>query len=222
MPTRDQILQAGVNAQYFDAGAAVFFVQAAANWNTTGFSATAFPTKIDDIVNLTGAAIGTAVTANGWRNVGYTGGIQVSRNRTTVDLDADQASPVLTLHDKWEAQVVTTILENSPENRADFMYTSSDGVQTVNGGAAVQYRQDFGSPGTITYRRVAVLHPTPAGALVATVFTKATVAMTQGQKYERTGRSEMQITANCFPDDRISDVQRRVGTILYTADGFLT
>lgn len=222
MPTASDILQAGVNAQYFDTGAAAFFVQATANWSFTGFSATAFPTKIDDIVVLTGATPGAANTANGWRNIGHTGPTTISRNRTTTDLGSEQVDPVLTVHDRWEAQVETIALEASPQNIADFIQTDPAGAQSVVGGAVAQTRYDFGSPVSINYRRVAVLHPRSDGTLEAWVFAKTTVYMSQGGRYERTGRVERQVQAKAYPDDRVADVNRRVGAYFYTTTAYLT
>ena len=225
MATRDDILQYGMSTTDFLAGAAIFLVQATSNWSTTGFSATAFPTKIDDMIDLTGSTIGRANSTNGWRNIGYTDGIQPNRSRDTVDLEADQAAPVRTLHDKWTAEIDVTALETDFDNLQDGWVgdpTITSPGTTVTGGAVTQYRMSFGSPSAINYRRVAIIHPDVEGRLWAYVFATSTLYITSGAKFSRTGRVEWQMKAKCYPDTRIAAVHDRVLGVYYTNTGFLT
>jgi hypothetical protein len=222
MATRDQILQAEINTQNFLAGSAIFLIQASANWNTSGYSATAFPTKLDDIINLSGSNIGTAKTANGWRNIGHTGDIKVDRSRTTQDLGSAQLNPARTLHDAWQTQVTVTSLETSPANLADFMQADSAGVQSVSGGAVAQSSLDFGAPSSIPYRRVAVLHPDLEGRLWGYVFAMGLLVLTGGPTFNRTQQHEWALRVDCYPDTRIANVDARVERLYHTGTGLST
>lgn len=223
MASQDQILQAEVNTAWLLNGSAVFLLQASANYLTSGYAAAAFPTKIDDIVNLSGAAIGTAKTANGWRNIGHTGDITLTPNRTTADINSNQVRPARVVHDLWEYGITVAAMETSDLNMIDFLQSGDAAAVSVSGGAVAQFSIDFGVPTVIPVRRCAVLFPDPEGRLWAWVFSKAVITVTSGPTFAPGATPHVwAINARPTPDTRIADVNDRMGRIYYTTVGFLT
>jgi len=219
-PTRDQILQTDTNTSQFDAGAAILLVQDPNNYSITGYGGTAFPGSIDDIINLSGGSQGTANSTNGWRNVGFTGPLTWNRSPKETDLGAEQAFPVLTVVDQWEHQITGILVETSEANLSSVMIGDPAGWQAGSGSGTQKYL-GLGSPSAVTYQRVAIVHPTPAGALYAVVFAKVRIKLGQPVKYERTARVEYNMSAMAYPDSRIASVHHRVARIYHTADAFL-
>lgn len=76
---------------------------------------TAFPTKIDDVVNIAGG-VTQWQPKTGWTSMGMTkGGINLSRGATELKREADQTWGTYdTRPTAWEAMVSTTLLETSP------------------------------------------------------------------------------------------------------------
>lgn len=224
MASREDFILAGVNNTEFLVGPSVMLLQNSTNFAFSGYAANAFPREIGDVVFLTGASVGQAVTANGWSYVGYTDGIRPGRARRTVDLGADQAFPVEIVHDQWEGDIQATVLQTSLSKMQQFWQGDPAGTQSVAAppSGIVQTYQDFGSSSSIKYQRAAILHPDKNGALWALVYSRIYLSVSQPPNFQRTGRVEWQLTGRMLPDDRIAAVHARVTRVLKTVDAFLT
>lgn len=224
MASREDFILAGVNNAEFLVGPSVMLLQNATNYAFSGYAANAFPRELGDVVFLTGATVGAAVTANGWTYQGYTDGIRPGRNRQTTDLGADQAFPVEVVHDQWGGEVTATVLQTSLSKMQAYWQGDPQGPQPVGTPASgiAQTYQDFGSSTSIRYQRGAILHPDKNGALWGIVYARLYLTASQSPNFQRNGRVEWQLTGKMLPDDRIAAVHARVVRVFKTADAFLT
>lgn len=202
-------LLAGVDNDEVLGGPAVLFFQSACNFTVDATDGTGFPYGIEDVITVSGASAGTAVTANGWRNVGYTmDGINVNRTRTTVDWDADQQAQIDIIHDTWTHELTTTLLQTTLTNIDDVWQGA--GVETAVGASPAQTMVTFGKPTTLIHIRVATIHPDKNGYLWMFAFRDCLVIANGALAYTRTGQLGLPIIIRPLADDDISDVNDRV------------
>jgi len=211
MATATEILQAGVNADQFLVGPATLLYQAVTNYNTSADAAAGFPTGIEDIINIT---TGAAMTANGWTYLGYTENIAMSRNRTVVNLDADQEARVKTVHDVWENTLTVTALETTLAKLTTFLQGTTSAA--VAGSDPAQTAIYLGNSADIDYQRVAVIFVDDQGAAWAFVYRKCNIRPTGGPTFTRTGRVEWPLEITAYPDTRVTTVTQRVARIFKT------
>lgn len=223
MATRDDVLQYGVNNADLLVGAGIILIQSSTNWDITGFSATAFPAKLGDIIDLSGTTIGRAKSENGWRNMGHTDGLKpMDRARETQTLGSDQVPEVRTTSIKWTHKVTGTLLETNATNLNDLFTAHPSGVQTVSGDVPTEYRLSLGAPAGIKYHRIAVLHPDVEGRLWGYVYAMSEIHGTGGPTFNPSDKHGWPFEALCYPDSRIADVNDRVLRVYYTDKNFFT
>jgi len=200
---------AGVDSDEVLGGPGVLFFQSEAQFSVDAVDGTGFPYGIEDIISVSGATIGQAVAANGWRNVGYTmDGINVNRTRSTVDWDADQQAQLDIVHDAWTMELTTTLLQTSQTNLAEVW--QGVGPTAVVGAAPAQTQITFGKPTTLNHRRVAVIHPDKNGRLWCFAFRDCLIVANGALAYTRTGMIGLPITIRPIGDDDITDVNDRL------------
>jgi len=208
-------LLAGVDRDAMLGGPAVLFFQSACNFTVDATDGTGFPYGIEDVITVTGASAGQAVTANGWRNVGYTmDGININRTRTTVDWDSDQQAQVDIIHDAWTHELTTTLLQATLTN-IDEVWQGA-GTEVAVGASPAQTMVTFGKPTTLIHIRVAIIHPDKNGRLWMFAYRDCVVIATGALAYTRTGQLGLPITIRPLSDDDISDVNDRVVRLYYT------
>lgn len=210
-------LLSGVDRDEMLGGPGVLFLQSESNFSVTALDGTGFPYGIEDVINVSGANVGEAMSANGWRCIGYTNeGININRTRTTVDWDSDQQAQVDIIHDAWQHELATTLLQTSGQNYAEVW--QGIGPTAAVGSSPSQMMVTFGKPTTLEHRRVAVIHPDKNGRLWCWAYRDCTIIAAGALAMTRTGQMGLPITIRPLSDDDISDVNDRVFRIYYTTD----
>lgn len=208
MPAESYLL-ADVDSDEVLGGPGVLFFQSEAQFTVDAVDGTGFPYGIEDVISVSGATIGQAVAANGWRNAGYTmDGININRTRTTVDWDADQQATLDIVHDAWTMELTTTLLQTSEINFAEVW--QGVGPTTATGAAPAQTQITFGKPTTLNHRRVATIHPDKNGRLWCFAFRDCLIVANGALAYTRTGMIGLPITIRPIGDDDIADVNDRM------------
>ena len=198
-------------------GPGVLFFQSEANFSVDAVDGTGFPYGVEDVIYVTGANVGQARAANGWRNVGYTAdGININRSRTTVDWDADQQAQVDIVHDAWTHELTTTLLQTSEENYAEVW--QGVGPTAAAGADPVQTKITFGKPTSLNHIRAAIIHPDKNGRLWCWAFRDVVVIVSGALAMTRTGQLGLPITIRPLSNDDLADVNDRVFRLYRTTD----
>jgi hypothetical protein len=196
-------------------GPGVLYLQSEANFTNTAVDGTGYPYGIEDVIFVTGANVGQARSANGWRSMGYTNeGININRTRTTVDWDSDQEAQVDIIHDAWQQELTTTLLQTTEQNYAEIW--QGIGPTTATGASPAQTQVTFGKPTTLNHRRVATIHPDKNGRLWCWAFRDCVIVAAGALAMTRTGQMGLPIMIRPLSDDDISDVNDRVFRIYRT------
>lgn len=224
MATAADFLQTQLDSTAVLVTAARILVQSPTNWSNTGYAANAFPREMNDVVLMTGANVGQAVSANGWRHLGLTRGITPNRSRSTTEIQSDQIRPLFVVHDTWNTGFEATLLEMGPTALKEFWQGNPNdptAVSTPPSGVA-QTRIGYGSPTTLQYQRVAILWPSRDYRLYMFVYAACTVSLSQAANFNPTDASEWRITGTAYPDTRIATANDQTGLLYYTAANWLT
>lgn len=151
-------------------------------------SSQAKPTKIADVINVTGGPT-QYDAATGWSELGATNsGIQISVNNTEVAFNIDQiAGDVATSPDVWECTVATQLAEMTLEN---FVF-AWEGVPITTDVTNNERETAFAGAVAYTERRLAVLFMKPNGKIQGYFFHRAVRSPQQGTINMQQGGTEM-------------------------------
>lgn len=208
-------LLAEVDREEMLGGPGVLFLQSESNFTVTAADGTGFPYGIEDVIAVSGANVGQAVAANGWRNIGYTmEGINITRARTTVDWDADQQAQVDVIHDAWQHEMTTTLLQTTEQNFQEVW--QGVGPSEAVGASPAQTMVTFGKPTTLNHRRCAIIHPDKNGRLWCWAYRDIVLIASGALALTRTGQLGLPIIIRPLSDDDITDVNDRVFRIYRT------
>lgn len=167
----------------------------------------AFPTGIDDIINLS-----TFDAQTGWNDLGATKtGITITHNNTEEEFDVDQILGIIDVRPVSYEQAVTTALAEASLARMQIAWqagsisTNGDGEQVMG----------VGEPTVYIKRRLAVLHQKGDGKIRAHVFRLVTKSAQESNlAFNKTGeQQQIPVRFRALADTSVVDVNLRTQVI---------
>lgn len=175
--------------------------------------ATAFPTKISDIIELSASPMTGAQydAKTGWVDLGATKtGIQITVNNAEETFDVDQIlGDIASAPTSWEVSVGTQLAEFTLER----MQVAWEGSSITTDATPTPDEKELGvgEPTSYTQRRLAVLYQRPSGLIRAFIFRKVQrMPQESSVTFQKTGEQiSVPVRFRALADTSVTDVYKR-------------
>jgi hypothetical protein len=177
----------------------------------------AFPTKIDDVIDL-GDPVGPPIvpatydSQTGWVDLGATKtGIQITINNAEETFDIDQSlADIASQPTSWECSVGTQLAEFTPE-KMQIAWEGSQITTDATPTTGSEKEIGFGQPTSYTQRLLAVLFQRPDGKIRGYFFRKVQrMPQESSITHSKTGEQiSIPVRFKALPDITVDDIYKR-------------